>query len=194
MGRIVINETENKQTVILNDRASGVTGGYFDSGMNWHEFGGGGDFPLLKMKAGKGFSGSEIVDNELRLMCGPIKLSQNGESVLCIPEGYVAICKPCDVNGENIGDTFIFLPSPLLNSNITNASPYWTKNTLSVSSAIPATLGGTGSTKTLEAVDPVPEYCYISLKKGLEGTDPVNAQDVDGYCCFDGVWYHMVGE
>ena len=37
MGRIVINETENKQTVILNDTPEGVEGGYFDDEMLWHE-------------------------------------------------------------------------------------------------------------------------------------------------------------
>lgn len=37
MGRTVINETENKQTVILNDSPEGVEGGYFDSLMEWHE-------------------------------------------------------------------------------------------------------------------------------------------------------------
>lgn len=41
MGRIVINETENKQTVILNDSPEGVSGGYFDSKMNWHDMGSG---------------------------------------------------------------------------------------------------------------------------------------------------------
>lgn len=41
MGRIVINETENKQTVVLNDSPEGVNGGYFDSKMNWHEMGSG---------------------------------------------------------------------------------------------------------------------------------------------------------
>lgn len=42
MGRTVINETENKQTVILNDSPEGVEGGYFDSEEVWHEFGSGG--------------------------------------------------------------------------------------------------------------------------------------------------------
>lgn len=42
MGRIVINETENKQTVILNDSPAGVEGGYFDAQMVWHDMGGGG--------------------------------------------------------------------------------------------------------------------------------------------------------
>lgn len=37
MGRIVINETENKQTVILNDSPEGVEGGFFDADMGWHE-------------------------------------------------------------------------------------------------------------------------------------------------------------
>lgn len=41
MGRTVINETENKQTVILNDSPEGVEGGYFDDEMVWHELGGG---------------------------------------------------------------------------------------------------------------------------------------------------------
>lgn len=52
MGRIVINETENKQTVILNDSPAGVEGGYFDSLMDWHEFGGGGGIenPLINVK------------------------------------------------------------------------------------------------------------------------------------------------
>lgn len=36
MGRTVINETENKQTVILNDSPEGISGGYFDSQMNWN--------------------------------------------------------------------------------------------------------------------------------------------------------------
>lgn len=40
MGRTVINETENKQTVILNDSPEGVEGGYFDSLMEWHELSG----------------------------------------------------------------------------------------------------------------------------------------------------------
>lgn len=40
MGRTVINETENKQTVILNDSAEGVSGGYFDSLMEWHDMNG----------------------------------------------------------------------------------------------------------------------------------------------------------
>lgn len=53
MGRIVINETENKQTVILNDSPAGVEGGYFDATMNWHEMGSGGggsavSIPLIK--------------------------------------------------------------------------------------------------------------------------------------------------
>ena len=39
MGRIVINETENKQTIILNDSQEGVEGGYYDSQEQWHEFG-----------------------------------------------------------------------------------------------------------------------------------------------------------
>lgn len=39
MGRTVINETENKQTVILNDSAEGVSGGYFDKDMIWKELG-----------------------------------------------------------------------------------------------------------------------------------------------------------
>lgn len=39
MGRIVINKTENGQTVILNDTAQEVNGGYFDKEMEWHEFG-----------------------------------------------------------------------------------------------------------------------------------------------------------
>ena len=47
MGRIVINETENKQTVILNDSPAGVEGGYFDSQMVWHEMGGGSDTPEI---------------------------------------------------------------------------------------------------------------------------------------------------
>lgn len=48
MGRTVINETENKQTVILNDSPEGIEGGYFDEDMVWHEFGGGGEVtPIL---------------------------------------------------------------------------------------------------------------------------------------------------
>lgn len=39
MGRTVINETENKQTVILNDSAEGIEGGYFDANMEWHNIG-----------------------------------------------------------------------------------------------------------------------------------------------------------
>lgn len=39
MGRTVINETENKQTVILNDSPEGVEGGYFDADMEWHNIG-----------------------------------------------------------------------------------------------------------------------------------------------------------
>ena len=37
MGRTVINQTENKQTIILNDSPEGVEGGYFDATMDWHE-------------------------------------------------------------------------------------------------------------------------------------------------------------
>lgn len=37
MGRTVINETENKQTVILNDSPAGVEGGYYNALMEWHE-------------------------------------------------------------------------------------------------------------------------------------------------------------
>lgn len=37
MGRIVINKTENGQTLILNDTAQEVSGGYFDSVMVWHD-------------------------------------------------------------------------------------------------------------------------------------------------------------
>lgn len=40
MGRTVINQTENKQTVILNDSPEGIEGGYFDAEMGWHELGG----------------------------------------------------------------------------------------------------------------------------------------------------------
>ena len=36
MGRTIINETENKQTVILNDSAESVSGGFFDADMEWH--------------------------------------------------------------------------------------------------------------------------------------------------------------
>lgn len=38
MGRTVISQTANKQTVILNDSPEGVEGGYFDEEMVWHEF------------------------------------------------------------------------------------------------------------------------------------------------------------
>lgn len=41
MGRTVINQTENKQTIILNDSPEGVTGGYFDADMVWHDVGSG---------------------------------------------------------------------------------------------------------------------------------------------------------
>lgn len=41
MGRTVIKETENKQTIILNDSPEGIEGGYFDADMAWHELGGG---------------------------------------------------------------------------------------------------------------------------------------------------------
>ena len=43
MGRTVINETENKQTVILNDSPEGISGGFFDANMVWHALGGSGD-------------------------------------------------------------------------------------------------------------------------------------------------------
>lgn len=36
MGRTVINQTENKQTIILNDSPEGIEGGYFDAEMGWH--------------------------------------------------------------------------------------------------------------------------------------------------------------
>lgn len=36
MGRTVINETENKQTIILDDSAEGISGGFFDANMAWH--------------------------------------------------------------------------------------------------------------------------------------------------------------
>lgn len=49
MGRIVINETENKQTVILNDTPEGVSGGYFDATMNWHEMGSDANDPIYTM-------------------------------------------------------------------------------------------------------------------------------------------------
>ena len=39
MGRTVISETENKQTIILNDSPEGIEGGYFDSEMGWHVLG-----------------------------------------------------------------------------------------------------------------------------------------------------------
>lgn len=39
MGRTVINETENKQTIILNDSPEGIEGGYFDQDMNWNKLG-----------------------------------------------------------------------------------------------------------------------------------------------------------
>lgn len=63
MGRIVINETENKQTVILNDSPAGVEGGYFDAQMIWHDMGSGGgdvsadDFDFLIGGISKSYSG-----------------------------------------------------------------------------------------------------------------------------------------
>lgn len=47
MGRIVINQTENKQTVILNDSPEGVEGGYFDADMIWHDLGGADLSPVI---------------------------------------------------------------------------------------------------------------------------------------------------
>lgn len=59
MGRIVINETENKQTVILNDSPAGIEGGYFDAQMNWHEMGGDSNDPIYPMIDGSHtFTGS----------------------------------------------------------------------------------------------------------------------------------------
>lgn len=39
MGRTVISKTENKQTIILNDSAESVSGGFFDADMEWHKLG-----------------------------------------------------------------------------------------------------------------------------------------------------------
>lgn len=57
MGRTVINQTENKQTIILNDSPEGVTGGYFDQDMVWTEIGG--EQPLYALIDGEfTFSGT----------------------------------------------------------------------------------------------------------------------------------------
>lgn len=61
MGRTVINQTENKQTVILNDSPEGIEGGYFDADMVWHEIGQNifefvADLDVTKLEKGKGLS------------------------------------------------------------------------------------------------------------------------------------------
>jgi len=56
MGRTVINETENKQTVILNDSPEGVKGGYFDQDMNWNVLGKS-SIPADYIYSGKVFKG-----------------------------------------------------------------------------------------------------------------------------------------
>ena len=67
MGRSVINETENKQTVILNDSPEGVEGGYFDSLMVWHEFGeGGGDSQFVHVTITVNKRASITLDNVLQ--------------------------------------------------------------------------------------------------------------------------------
>lgn len=47
MGRTVINETENKQTIILNDSPEGIEGGYYDAQMSWHTLEEAGDSPAV---------------------------------------------------------------------------------------------------------------------------------------------------
>lgn len=63
MGRIVINRTENDQTVILNDTPEGVSGGYFDRDMVWNELGGGEEKPLYSLIDGEfTFTSSHWID------------------------------------------------------------------------------------------------------------------------------------
>lgn len=59
MGRIVINETENKQTVILNDSPEEITGGYFDKDMIWTDLGGP-KAKRYKLKGSRTISGTGI--------------------------------------------------------------------------------------------------------------------------------------
>lgn len=87
MGRIVINKTENGQTVILNDTSQEVSGGYFDKEMEWHEFGGGKTFvnPEVHMTAIRG----ENVDSSIEIPITTGFYSENGyltDSTCYLPE------------------------------------------------------------------------------------------------------------
>ena len=76
MGRSVINKTENKQTVILNDSPEGVEGGYFDSEEVWHEFATGNTFinPEVHVTAIRG----ENVDSAIEIPITPGLIVEDG--------------------------------------------------------------------------------------------------------------------
>lgn len=193
MGRIVINETENKQTVILNDRASGVSGGYFDNGMNWHEFGGA-DMPIIKVLAGKGTSGINIVDNPNRGLSEAMELHESNKLVLFIPYGYLISFKEVTSDGEITTRNFSACQAYEINTQASSTDHRKSGLLGAMSSCVLSYFIPNSSYTFTEFSTDIPHAVRLLFRKGLDGTDPVVASEIDGYMYAGGVWYHLVGE
>lgn len=63
MGVIVINQTDAKQSIVLESTPEGVTGGYYDADGVWHEFGGSSSEKTLIADCGSRIEIGSLTDN-----------------------------------------------------------------------------------------------------------------------------------
>jgi hypothetical protein len=187
MGRIVINETENKQTVILNDSPTGVDGGYFDAQMEWHSLGEG--ISEIKVNIGKGRTDTDIVDDPNRALTDPIPINVNKEYITVqeyAPMGYRSVI--LFSTGENTVTTKAYGNLPLSYVGSTRALPTWTD--LSYSGVIVDKEPNNGPIVLPDISSISNGYIRFMFKNGEEGNTPIT-DVINGYVMVDDVLYHL---
>lgn len=107
MGKVIINETDHKQKIVLVTSEVGVTGGFYDPEGEWHDFGsgeGGGSMELTAIYEEGSFVGIEESFKDIKDAVDGGKIVWvnkliSGESNIY----YVTVLKPDDIEVELTG-------------------------------------------------------------------------------------------
>lgn len=189
MGRTVINETENKQTIILNDSPEGVEGGYFDSLMKWHELGGSSINEIRVLNGYSINSGTgEITENAARAVSDPIPFTSESVNIIqqYVPSGYKA--RPFFYTDS---ETYINQYITVVTPSLIGTSTAWTGVAFNnISSGV---IGLKPSNQNWENYSGNAAFIRFLFEKE-NGTDLTSAADIDGYAYINGVVYHLKGE
>lgn len=189
MGRIVINQTENKQTIILNDSPEGIEGGFFDKDMNWIALYSPVEIPV---KEKTGLTGAGEVANEARALSAVIPITNEAVNYIqqYTPAGYKANIKILE------GDTYVMdgdNPKTVVNvpTTVIGSSEAW--STYAFNNISGGVIGEKPTGQNWKAYTNADMTAIQFLFEKDNGTDATSAEDFDGYAVVSGVLYHLVG-